>query len=667
MGLPSNLPQGRIVKAGQVQDNATWSFGHHAITFGGEFDYTNSPNTFLPQASGTFNFDNLNDFLGGGCTTGACSANLAIGNPGIPFKEDDVALYFQDDWKATPSLTLNLGLRWEFFQQAINLLHNESVANQTGSAPLWNPALPLATTTLPSVPNYYKNIEPRFGFAWNPQFNKKLVLRGGYAINVDPAFYNINLNVAANAPLVLSGTIACPGGAVQCLPTGGATFATVQAQTDKLLPRGGSPGDLTEDLVSNNFHNPQGQTYSLGVQYQIRNSAVLDVHYVGNHTSSQFQALNSNPYLANVAAAFPNVVNPASLCSAANSTLPDGADIGRVNCGTSLVDTVANTAFSEYSSLQANLTTRNYRGITATFAFTHSKNIDNTSEIFSNGGTGGNTLAYAQNPLNTNLGERGNSALDFPNTGSISFTYTLPAFSTGKDIFNKLVNGWQTNTIWIYNSGQPYTDFQGTTSASGAANFPTFSPTGAVINPGDPRTYTSYNDTAFNNGVVGADVQRPILSNKNAPLGTLGIYTDTTTSAPGATTPTFSAPILEDYATGNAITPSQVHFIANNQLAANIIGNPYPGSGRNILRGDTSNNVDFSVFKNTKITERITFRLEADAYNVLNRSYYGAPGNNLGDANSGSFNNFLFNGASGSNVGVGTGVRNMTFAGKILF
>jgi len=660
LGLATNLPQGRIVKNGQVQDNATWTIGRHNIIFGGEFDYSNSPNTFLPNSSGGFSFDSFNDFLAGGCGGNACSVGLAIGNPVIPFKEDDVALYFQDDWKVTPSLTLNLGLRWEFFQQAINLLHNESVANQTGSSPLWSTSLPLSTTTLPAVPNYYKNYEPRIGFAYNPDFNKNLVIRGGYAINVDPAFYNINLNVASNAPLVSSGTVFCTGGANPCLPTGGATFTTVQQQTAKLLPRGGSPGDLTEDFVGSNFRNPIGQTFSLGIQYQVGKLGVVEARYVGNHTSKQFQDVNANPYLLDVATDFPSVVNPNSLCSAKTSTLPDGADIGRLHCGSSIVNTVQNSAFSIYNSLQTKLTTRSFHGVSSTVSYTFSKNIDNVSEIFSTGG-GGNTLAFAQNPLNTDLGERGNSGLDFPNTASLSMIYQFPKLSTGHDLVNKLVNGWQANTVWFYNSGQPYNDYEGIFSASNAANF------GTATLPGDPRTYESYGDSAFNGSQIGATVARPILSNPKASPKTLGIYTDTTLSANAAGVGTFSAPVLVDYASGAPVTPSQVRFIANNVLGAQVLGNPYPGSGRNILRGDTTNNVDFSMFKNTKINERVTFRLEVDAYNVLNRSYYGTPDSYQGAYDGGYFNSYLFNGASGSNIGTGTGVRNMEFAGKILF
>ena len=674
-GLASNLPQGRIVKTGQVQDNATWSFGRHTVTFGGEFDYQNSPNTFLPASAGVLNFsaggaNSFSSFL-----QGAGTVTLAQGNPLIPFKEKDVALYVQDDWKVSPEFTANLGIRWEFFQQALNLLHAESVAQQTGPHPIWDTSLPLSQTTFPQIPQSYRNIEPRIGFAYNPNFAKNLVVRGGFAINVDPGFYNINLNAASSAPVVNTGNFTCNGSTASatapasCLPTGGANFSTVAASLSQFVPTGGNPGLGNQNFVGPNFRQPLAETYTLGVQFQVRPNAVAEVRYTGNHTMDNFQDLNSNPYLLPVATDFPNVVAPGSLCTAANSTLPGGADIGHLHCGSTIVNTVGNTSFSIYNALQTSLTIRNEHGITATFGYTYSRTIDNASEIFGNNNGTGTESAFAQNPLDTNVGERGVSAISFPNAASIAFTYALPTVGSTGNLVGKLINGWQMNSIWIYNSGQPFSDYDTVTNSSPQANLPL----AAGANPafpngtaGDPKSFSSYSDSNFatNENGTGFDTERPIVSNRKAPIGTVGIYT----TVPTGNGTTNSAPMLVDYSTGTPVTPSSVHWIANNQYAAQFAGTPYPGSGRNLLRGNTFNNVDLNVYKNTKLTERVTLRIEADAYNALNRSFYGMPNAFLGSAPEGTFNNFSGTPAqAGGLVGVGTGVRNMTFGAKVLF
>ena len=458
LGLASNLPQGRVVKVGQTQDNATWSFGRHSITFGGEFDYQNSPNTFLPNQNGTYTYTNYSNLL-----QGIGTVSLTQGNPLIPFKENDVAVYFQDDWKVSPEFTVNLGLRWEFFQQALNLLHTRSLAQQTGPTPFWNTSLPLSVTTFPSIPQSYRNWEPRVGFAYSPASNKNVVVRGGFAINVDPGFYNINLNSASSAPVVNSGSVVCTGTAsatapANCNPSGGATFTTVNAAIGPFIPRGSNPGTRNQTFVTSNFRQPYAETYTLGVQYQVGPSMVAEVRYSGNHTVGNFQTLDTNPYLLPVATDFPNLVAPSSLCTAATSTLAGGVDIGHLHCGQTNVRTRANTAFSIYNGLQTSLTTRSYHGVTATAAYTYSRTIDNSSEIFGTFG-GGNTSAFSQNPLDSDIGERAVSGISFPNVASISFTYAVPTFGSANSLVGRLVNGWQMNTIWVYNSGQPYTDF----------------------------------------------------------------------------------------------------------------------------------------------------------------------------------------------------------------
>jgi hypothetical protein len=680
LGLSASFPQGRIVKVGQLQDNAIWTIGKHSITFGGEFDDTHAPNVFLPYVNGSINFDNLSDFIAGGCAnSNACYDNVAKGSPNIPFVEYDAAAYLQDDWKVSPSLTLNLGLRWEFFGEPLNGVHNSTAAVQEGPNPIWDPTLPLSETTATKINYRYKNFEPRIGFAYNPVGNNRLVVRGAYAINYEPQYQNIVLNVAQSAPAVIAGGFNCNAGTTNCIPTGGATQATAQAQLATQLPFGYSPGYDTQQTAPANFRFPVGQTYTLGVQYQIRNSAVVEVRYVGNHTSSQFQSLDANPDLASVSAAFPNVVNPSSICTPATSTLTlNGADVGYLHCGATAVDQVANTGFSQYQSLQTDITTHNYHGLTATLGYTWSHNIDNTDEVYSTGG-GGNSIAYSQNPLNTDVAERANSSLDIPNVFSLGLVYQFPNLHTGHDITNKLVGGWQLSTIYLYSSGQPYTDYQGVTNQTPASNTGAFDPkTGAQLLPGDPRTEQSYGDPALEDDILGLDPSRLIISNPKASPKTLGIWTDVTLGVDGAGNPIFSGPILAQAGSPNnndgtstlvPTTPSQVHYIVNNQLAANIYNNPYPGGPRHDLRGDTTNNVDLSVQKNTKITEHVTFRLQVDAFNILNRGYYGTPGNDVSDIGQGNFNNFYYNYGGGSpNLNTpGTGQRNLLFTGKILF
>lgn len=137
-GYPNNAPQGKIIKVTQVQDNANTTHNKHGIKFGGEFDKQNSPGIYLPGYNGILLYNDFNSFLQD--ANGAL--DLTDGNPKIPLTEPDVALYFQDDWRVWPSLTLNLGLRWEFFGQAINELHDATLARETGPRPFWTPPCP---------------------------------------------------------------------------------------------------------------------------------------------------------------------------------------------------------------------------------------------------------------------------------------------------------------------------------------------------------------------------------------------------------------------------------------------------------------------------------------------------------------------------------------------
>jgi hypothetical protein len=661
-GYPSAVPQGRVVKVTQVQDNATWGHGRHTLLFGGEFDYQNSPNVFLPNAAGAFDFGpgatntpfrntSSNPALNNGLTgiaEGISETLMATGNVTSHFTEPDFAFYVQDDWKALHNLTLNLGLRYEFFGQSVNLLHNETVAQQTGANPFWSTSLPLSATTFPRVASYYKNIEPRIGLVYSPDFARKLVVHAGFAINVDPAFSNVFVDIASGPPVVNFGAFACDGVTVQCVPGNGLTLSTVQVMDTGFLPTGGDPRSNPIFTVPTTFRNPMSESFTLGAQYQVGDAGVAEVRYVGNHTFRQFQALNTNPDIASVQASFPAYAGGQTPCTDSTAN-----GYGRVNCGYSLLDTVANTAFSNYDGLQTSFTARNFHHWVGTVSYTYSRTIDNTSEIFATG-SGGNTSNFAQDPLNSDGGERGVSGNSYPSVIGLQMSYTEPWFHDQHGILGRVLGGYSFNAFYNYNGGQPYNPIQNTLSVQ-SANVLSDVTANTSINP--TLAETSFCD--FNFGQIFGSSCRPILSNKSAPLGSVGINL-----GPGG---------YVDYVTGASTTPSAEHWLWNNQYEAIARGNPFPGVGRNILRGDSFNDLDLTVGKTLKLTERLTTILQISAFNAMNRGYYGTPDVNIEDTLINNFLSTFQNGGGGESPAgggaftQGPGNRNVQLSAKIVF
>lgn len=613
-GYPDNIPQGRTVKVTQVQDNLTFSHGKQTMLMGGEWDYQNSPNPFLPYYNGGFNFSSFSNFISG------TSNSVTLGNSNgftTKFTEPDAAGYFQDDYKIRPYLTLNLGMRWEFDGQAVNLLHNETVKRESSaSTAFWDQSLPLSIRTVAYTPQNWKEFQPRLGFALNPDFDKKLVIRGGFSINFDPAFYNMFLNVATAAPVVNLGTISGCGPAKQCLPSSGASGAAVRALDLPYLPTGAgiNPGGRNETTMSPNFHNPYTESWIFGTSHQLGSSAVMEINYVGNHQVGNFQSINGNPYLAAAQSAYPSSV-PATLC--AN---PADVGFGHLNCSRANVRERNNGAFAVYNALETKLTSRNFHGLTGTLNFTWSKAIDNTSEIFSTF-AGGNTVTFAENPLNPNQPERAVSGDSEKFVSSSNFSYLTPHYH-GNSMMQMLINGYRLDSIWTFNTGAPASAWQyGFFEECGAINCP---------------VWQSYSDENFAGWQLsGYDNARPVISNRAAPITTVGIYDDGSICGNGKG--------YMNWATCAPTSAADVHWLRNTQLVADMSHSPYVGVGRNTLRAQSWNNFDASIQKETKLTERLMMTISAIAYNALNRQYLGTPDTLIDDVG-GSFmdNRYLY-------------------------
>jgi hypothetical protein len=646
------FPQGRTIKVTQVQNNATWTRGAQTFVFGGEFDYQNSPNASLYFYNGELSFGTLSNLLQNG-PGGFSSAYgvLASGSPTIPFTEPDVAAYFQDDWKPTPTMTLHLGVRWEFFGQAVNKLHDETVARESNpDTAIWPTTLPLADRTSILADQHYRNFEPRIGLAWNPEFDRKLVMRAGYAINANPAFYNMFLLEASGAPVVNTGAFPCNGS--NCLPSNGSILdPSIRATNLPSLPTG-DPRQDDQSTFPATFRTPYVQTYTLAVDHQLGGGAVGEARYVGSKTTDDFQSVDANPFLLPVAEAFPNYQLPA-LCTDATAN-----GYGRPDCDNSNVATITNGAWANYNGLQLNLNTQNYHGLTSTVSYTWSKSMNNATDGFRSTGSGGSTIAFAQNPLSTDAAERGLSGNDFTNVVGLQFTYSLPNLAHGNSLLTRATNGFLLSGVYRFTSGQVYTPFQ---------------PLDLDPNTGD----SSFCDNVFNGSSVGPqqDTCRLVLSNKKAPINSLAYLNAYTGGQDSSGNPLPGTPEYVVYGSdgfnsegvyspGTPVDPKSTHWIINNQAYALAVGNPYPGSGRSPLRGPDFSELDATITKTTKLTERVSLQLSLAAYNALNEAYLG-PG--IPSVASSAFTSNEFNDTGTTIPGNSSGNRFMVLGGKFIF
>ncbi len=669
-GQSIGFPQGRIINIYELQDNASMVRGRHVMKWGGEYDKQRSPNYGLFEENGALIYSDFNSFL----SNAPVLTQFAYGQPVLRFKESDVALYFQDDWRIKDNLTLNLGLRWEFYQQASNLLHDESVAQQTGPNHLWEQSLPLGLTTVPKLPNHYRNFGPVVGFAWTPHIGESLfghdqtVIRGGFRIAYDFAYYNLATNVEGTSPFTNLATIPNASG------TGFAGLpdistldgASIGAALFPLAPKG-NPGLATELQFGSNFRNPYSEQWNLGIQRQINTKMAAEIRYVGNHDLAQYQEINGNPdLLPLIKNGFGGVI-PAGLtpCTAPGQPGSTGTDqfgnpVGYANCNFSRVIEYANTAYSIYHGLQTQFRLQNWHGFTGEASYTFSKTIDNTSEAFSS--SAGTFFSLAQNPFDVSKAERAVSNYDFPNVFTFLWVYDVPFRHQQAGFLGHVLGGWQINGTYRYNSGQPWTVEQN--SGQGLC---------------DPSNFTG----------GGLDTCRPFPGSINAPFNLVGQYCDGTVGTcpnaaggayPVGTLVSLNAGCVNSGGTSGQcpVTPiTAAHFIINTPAAETIFGTPFSTLPRNTERGQPISTINMAVFKNTSVTERLTIQFQAEAFNLFNHQWLGIPIQNVNAAvntvngvNQFGSNAFNFNGGdtfAGNITTDGIGRRRLQFGAKVIF
>jgi Carboxypeptidase regulatory-like domain/TonB-dependent Receptor Plug Domain len=471
--------------------NYTFSLGRHSLKTGYEYLAVNTdvqdtnPLMGLDTYSGQFtrpagaasnNLYNLADFMFG-LRSQYEFANLLVVN----LRQRLHYAYLQDDFKVSPKLTFNLGVRYEFatpFYEDKNRLSNYDPATnsiiQAKDGSLYDRSL---------VDPDYNNFAPRLGFAYN--LLDKTVIRGGYGIGY-VYFHRLgsaNL-LATNFPQITRANIPQSPSLPRCAGTEtGLALEKCFRPTQDGYPSG-LPNNVTL-YVPRDTRTGYIQNWQLSVQRELTSNMLIDVAYVGNHAIKLV-------LLADLNQARPN--NP-------GETLLVNAR--RPISGFRSISAVLPAAFSNYNALQVKFERRFSRGLYVLNSFTWSKAIDNVSQVLEepNGNTGNPQSVY------NIAADRGLSAYDEPINNTTSVVWDLP-FGRGRAFAGNLpgaleavIGGWTITGINTMRSGQTINlRYSPSAQASVTANLPSFlggvalrpNISGSVLAPEGSRTIDNY-------------------------------------------------------------------------------------------------------------------------------------------------------------------------------
>ena len=398
IGGPTGFPQGRADTTVVVSDTLNYLRGNHSFKFGGEGRrfYNNG----FQLDTGSFIFPNVDSFIAGRAT----SFSITTGDRSSAIIQNALGFYVQDNYKARPNLTLELGLRYDW---------NMTPTERFNRFVVFDPATRSLVRVGSGIDDAYhennKNFQPRVGIAWDPFKDGKTSIRAAYAILTDQPVTNVVTGLASNPPF------AEPRALTTQLPN----LITFQNADDVARAAGLSPNTVAHD-----FDNPYVQSWNLNIQREIGRDLGVTIGYFGSKGTHLRIARNINQRV--------NGVLPfASL----PSTDPFRPNVPLVN-----IIQIEGTGNSSYNGLWLTATKRFSRGFQFNASYTFSKSIDYNS-LNSQG-------VVIQDNYNVR-GSRGLSDFDARHRFVFSGIYELPFHG------NQLVEGWQLSSIVQSQTGNP--------------------------------------------------------------------------------------------------------------------------------------------------------------------------------------------------------------------
>ncbi len=542
------------------RENITYIKGRHELHIGGEALRIRVPmaNTF--QQSGEFSFtdnlsnDNITDFMLGRVSQFVQAGGIYLNVTGIKW-----SAFVQDNWRVNPRLTINAGLRWDPY---FPYLDSEGrlpcfVAGQKSrrypNSPVGllfggsnhDPGCPPGSTY-----STVSNLAPRLGFAYRLTEDGKTSLRGGAGY-----YYQPPNTVAIQDPVGIppfAPTISLNGVDFQDPYGSGGIPNPFPEQYGPRIPGPDAtfPSDIAINyILDRDFRLPQVLVWNLTLERQIGASWVVRAAYVGNKGTYLY---GTNDQESGMQAVNPAIYIPGQ------STV-DNTQQRRIYADFAFINMITSGINSNYNALQLNVEKHLTHGLSLLTNYTWAKQLNDFAPI---GAWNSNT-----NPFNRHF-DYGRSDDDLSGVFKFSGIYQFPHTSMG-GVAEKLLNGWQLNSILIWQGGFPFPIFSGYDNS--------FSGIGA-----DRADFS------------GTDLHAAQLSSGRSHGQQINEWFDTSLFGP------------------------------------NAIGT-FGNTGKNILRGPKLFNTDLGLLKDTKITERTKLQFRAEFFNAFNNVNFDMPDHTVTD------------------------------------
>ena len=639
-----------------VSDALTWIHGSHTWKMGGGVSAYQNNQVFDFITNGLFDFDGsitgngFADFLLGAATDyvqgAAAPSNI---------RTKSWYGFFQDEWKIRKTLTLSLGLRYEYNSPKSDTF-GRTFSIVPGDVSTRFPGAPVGVVFpfdhgAPRGANFPDRNDwaPRIGFAWNPDGRGKTSVRGGFGIfydilkaednfqfNGQPPFFSL---ANFQFPQDVSGDPGCPASNVSASTI---TYfsdpfdSTCNVNTFPSVARLSGPEYFSEPgsipfgpqlfFVDPHLHTPYTYQYNLSVQHEIVPALVAELNYVGSSSHGLTALQDVNPFILGTSDHILNLAPGNSTCQDDFGVSTSGVPADAV-CSLGALTEFRNIVNANFNGLTASITKQ--VGNTAlgnvyfTFGYTYGHNIDNAS---------GFRQRSEQVPSYNPELLHASSDTDVRHRITFSGGWDVPfdrAWASGP---KRLTQGWSLFPIVTWRSGFPLDIFANLPDTGSFDEGPSGAGDSFVVNAnvlGPTNTFSAHHQQTVN----GTSVVPCQLVPGN--LNGCGNFYFNPTSFSNAQCGDANHQPPPPCTPGPGIFPSDTQVVADPSLAT------YGTFRRNSLRGPGQINFDLSVSKTTAITERLKLEVRGDFFNILNHAEFKNPDTNILDQGGNGFGQIL--------------------------